>query len=315
VRYGRSRIVPAAVAAADLATDRGELCKNRSRILDEIVVFELMGKIGDRPPLVGLGNAEQVGNAISEPVDAKTGIEKQRADVGRRHEVLQIAVGAGDRLELELELAVDRLKLFVDRLQLFLAGFELLGGRAILLVDRLQLFVGGAQFLVGRIGFLSHRAQTCLRELQLLGETPHRFVGRLLIEAHERFVDGLTLDEHDDGSARLPRFVLLDRLHQDVDAMRRTVEPYENGKAQRRLALLEDAIERRAQLEADLGPDEIDGIDAERASGGKNKASGVLGEVDDPVAFVDQDAGRGHLLDGAPVRGRFPERDSRAHGP
>ena len=138
--------------------------EHRWRVLDQVVVFELMGEIRDRPALVGRRDAEQIGDPVGEALDAQARIEEQRAEIGRRHQVLQVAVGARDRLELQLQLAVDGLQLLVDRLQLFLAGLQLLGGRAVFLVDRLQLFVGGAQLLVGGLRFLAHRAQPRLRQ-------------------------------------------------------------------------------------------------------------------------------------------------------
>ena len=107
-----------------------------------------MGEIGDRPPFVGLRDAEQVGDPFGEPLDAQRRNPETacRCRSPRRGSAGRCA--ARDRLELELQFGVDGLKLLVDRLQLLLAGLQLLRGRAVFLIDRLQLLVRGAQFLL-----------------------------------------------------------------------------------------------------------------------------------------------------------------------
>jgi len=137
-------VVPAPGAAADFAPHRGEIAEHGTCVLDQVLVFEAVSEIGDRPALVDVGDAEQLGHPVGKPVDAQSRIEEQGADIGRRDQVLQIAVGARDRIEFELELGVDGLQLFVDRLQLLFAGLQLFGGRTVFFVDRLQLFVGSA---------------------------------------------------------------------------------------------------------------------------------------------------------------------------
>jgi hypothetical protein len=223
-------------------------------------------------------------------------------------------MGARDRLELEFELAVDRLQLFVDRLQFLLAGFQFLGGRAVFLVDRLQLFVGGAQFLVRRVGLLAYRSQPRLGQLEFLGEASDRFVVGLTIRRHQRVVDRLALDEHDDGGARPGTRVLKHRLDLQMDPVRRAVETHEDRQAERRLSLLEHAVEGRAQLEPQLRPNQVDHVAAQRSARGHDGASGVLREMDHSVRFIDQHAGRSHQFDGAPVHGRFAQRHRRTHG-
>jgi hypothetical protein len=84
----QAHVVPAPAAAADFAPDRGEIGKHRAGMLDQVLVLELMGKVGDRPALVGQRDAEQIGHTVGETFDAQTGIEEQRADLGRRSEIL-----------------------------------------------------------------------------------------------------------------------------------------------------------------------------------------------------------------------------------
>ena len=130
-------VVPTVVVAGDFAPDRRQICEYPAHILDQVVVFEPMSEVRDRPSLVGLLDAEQVRHPVGETLDMQAGVEEQGAEIRRRHQVFQIAVGARYRVEFHLEFAVDGLQLLVDRLQLFLAGFQFLGSRSVFLVDRL----------------------------------------------------------------------------------------------------------------------------------------------------------------------------------
>src|SRR5262249_46026873 len=100
-----------------------------------------MREVGDRPAFVRWCDAEQFRHPLGEALDAQAGIEEQRAEIGGGHQILQIAVGARNGFQLQLQFAVDSLQFFVDRLELFLAGFELFGRRSIFLVDRLQFLI------------------------------------------------------------------------------------------------------------------------------------------------------------------------------
>ena len=86
----------------------------------------------------------------------RSGVEKQRRDVGRGHEVLEVAVGVRDFFELHLQLVIDGVQFLVDALQLLFARLELLGGGAVLFVEALQLLVGGAQILVRQVIVVPH---------------------------------------------------------------------------------------------------------------------------------------------------------------
>ena len=114
-----------------------------------------MGEVGDRAAFIARRDIEQFRDARRKAIDAHLRIEEQDSNVGRRHQILDVAMGARDAFELRLEFAVDGLQLLVDRLQLLLAGLQLFGGRAIFLIDRLQFFVGRPQFLVRAFIFLS----------------------------------------------------------------------------------------------------------------------------------------------------------------
>ena len=119
---------PAILPAANFALDRHQVGQHRLRVMDQGLVFQPVREIGDRPALVARGDAEQLGHLLREPLDAQARVEKQGPEIGRRHQVLQVAMRARDQFELPLQLAVHGLQLFIDRLQFLLAGFELLGG-------------------------------------------------------------------------------------------------------------------------------------------------------------------------------------------
>ncbi len=167
--------------AANLSIDGRELLEHGSSVVGQIVVVELMGEIGDRPALVARRDIEEIGNVGREQLDAKRGVEEEGSDIGRGHQVLQVAVSTRNPFELDLELVVDGLQLFVDRLQLLLARLELFRGRTVFLVDGLQLLVRRTQFLVGRLRLLASRSQLSLCLLQLLLEPTNRFAGLWLL--------------------------------------------------------------------------------------------------------------------------------------
>ncbi len=222
-------------------------------------------------------------------------------------------MGARDGVELQLQLAVDGLQLLVDRLQLLLAGLELLRGRAVLLVDRLELFVGGAQLLGGALRFLARGVQVLLRQLELRPQPAHDLVARrTAIGRGQRGVDRLAFEEQDHGALGLGILVAVDRRDAEMDPVRRAVEAHQHRPAQRRLALLEGAVQRRAQLEPQLASHEVHRIVAQRAARGLQIAPGIVGQVDHPVVAVHQHAGRRDLLDRGAMKRGLVEHGARA---
>src|SRR6185312_201772 len=302
-----AHIDPTAIAAADFVPDRGQVGQDRARILHQTVVFELVRKVRDGPAFVVQRDAEQFGDTLREAFDAQMGIEEQRTDVGRRHQILQIAVRARNRLQLQLQFAIDGLQLLVDRLQLLLAGLELLRGGAVFFVDRLQLFVRCTQLLIRGVGFLADGAQPRLRQFQFLSEPAHRVAGGgLLIADDEVALDLLALEEHHDCPASF--LLLLDRFHLQKHAVRGAVEAHQDRQTKRRGALLEQPMQGRAQFESQFRSHEIDEVSAERPAGRQKVAACVIGEMNDAVRLVDQDAGRRDPLDSPAVRRGVAER-------
>src|SRR5262245_10206240 len=100
-----------------------------------------MRKVCDRPDLITRSAVEQYYNTQRKPEDTQANIKEQSSKINRRHQVLQVTMGTGDRFKLCLQLTIDGLQLLVDRLQFLLACLQLFGGRTVFLVDRLKLFV------------------------------------------------------------------------------------------------------------------------------------------------------------------------------
>jgi hypothetical protein len=182
---------------------------------------------------------------LRESLDAQAGIEEQRPEIGRRHQVLKVAVRARDRFQLQLEFAVDRLQFFIDRLQLFLAGFQLLGGRAVFLVNRLQLLVGCTQFLIGGLRFLSGRLQPRLGLLQLFAQPVDDFVACIVLRrlAFHNLFNRAALDEQHYLFSIVVMVVGLD-VHQHP--MRRAVEANRDGGAKPGLRGFESPVQGRS---------------------------------------------------------------------
>ena len=267
-----------------------------------------MREIGDRPALVDGGDIEKVCHVRREPLYSQAGIEEQDAEIGRGHQILKVAVAARNRFQFELEFAVDRLQLLIDRLQLLLAGFELLRRRPILLVDRLQFLVGGAQLFVGGLRLLARRAQPILGRLQFLHQPAYRF-DRLRLSGGglggDRIrIDGFALDEHHDCVDRRS-LAFRDWLHLDVHAMGTPVERHQDRCTERGFALLEGAVQRRAQIEPELGADEVGDIAAERPARRLEKSAGAFRQMQNPIILSDQDARRRGHLQRLPMRECF----------
>ena len=102
----QSHQIPAPGPAADFPLDGHEIFDDFGRIIDQAIVGELMGEVGDRPSFVGRGNVEQLGDPRREAVDPHVGIEEQNTEIGRRHQVLQIAVRARHGFQFDLSSAL-----------------------------------------------------------------------------------------------------------------------------------------------------------------------------------------------------------------
>ena len=149
VRYGARRAIDHRPSTCSTSvSNEAERVEHALRVVGQPVVAEPVREVHERPPDVGRDNVEQVGRARRVALDRERAVEKERPDVRRGDQVLQVRVGAHERVDLVFELVVDRRQLLVGGLQLLLARLQLLGRGLKLLVDRLELFVGRLELLV-----------------------------------------------------------------------------------------------------------------------------------------------------------------------
>ena len=107
--------------------------------------------------MVSGNQIEQLGDRWRKAADHEIAIEENRRDLSTLEEVVQIAVGTIEFVDLVVELAVDRLQLLVDRLGLLLGGFQLLVGGLELLIDRQHFLIRRFQLLGGAFLFFDDR--------------------------------------------------------------------------------------------------------------------------------------------------------------
>ncbi len=285
--------IPPALAASDLTLDRRQMIDHGLSVRRKAVVVELVGEVGDRPAGVGRRDIEKIGQSRCEALDAQARVQEQRAEIHRRYQVLQVAVGARHRVELELQLAVDGLQFLVDGLKFFLAGLELLRGGAVLLVDRLQLFIGGTELFIGRLGFFVCGPQARLGELELLLQLVYGFIDRLAGFAR-RCRDiivhiALAFDEEDERALRLD-VALSDRPDLHMDAVRRAVEADIDSGAERLLTGVENAMQQATELKAQLLAHEVGDVGGKGAAGRLKITSRGVGQVQRAVALIHENA-------------------------
>src|SRR5262249_31749045 len=90
----KPHLMPAALAGTNLPFNGRQMGENGLRIVGKILVLKLVGKVGNRPAFVTLFDIEEVCDRWRKPLYAQRRIEKQNADIGRRHQILQVTVGA-----------------------------------------------------------------------------------------------------------------------------------------------------------------------------------------------------------------------------
>ncbi len=122
------RQIPAAVAGMHLALSGLQILEDRVRVFSQGMVVKPMGEMFERTSDIRCGDVEQLLCPFRIELDPQPAVEKYRADVGRAHQVLKVAVDAAQFLNLLAQFLVDRGQLLVERLQLFFAGFEFFGG-------------------------------------------------------------------------------------------------------------------------------------------------------------------------------------------
>ena len=103
-----------------------------------------------------------------EPLDAQVVVQEDRGDLDAVKQVLHVAVGLRQLLDLRLQLGVDRLHFFVEGLQFLLGTVQFFVGALQFLVVRLQLLIRGAEFLLGGLHFFDGGLKALARAAEFL---------------------------------------------------------------------------------------------------------------------------------------------------
>lgn len=147
------------VLVGDFVFDGREFSQNPFGIACQIVVNQFVRKMRERSPDVGFGDAEKIFDQRRVAFDLQILVEKNRGDVGRRHQILYIRIGANRFINFVFEFVIDGGQFLVDRLQFFLARFQFFRSRTQFFIDRLHFFVRGFEFLNGNFVLFDGRAQ------------------------------------------------------------------------------------------------------------------------------------------------------------
>ncbi len=83
--------------------------EHRADVVFEIRVGEPTDEVGQRPAVVAGNEIEQLGDRRREAADHEISVEENRRDLGALEEVVQVAVGAIELVDLVAELSIDRL--------------------------------------------------------------------------------------------------------------------------------------------------------------------------------------------------------------
>src|SRR5215470_12542447 len=100
-------------AHLDLPFDRGERVQHPSRVMLKVRILHTVRQVANRSPMIVRLDVKNLSERGGITLNTKVTVEKEHGDVGRRHEVFEVVVGARDLLELHLELMIHRLELFI----------------------------------------------------------------------------------------------------------------------------------------------------------------------------------------------------------
>ena len=282
----QANVVPAAVAAAHLAPDRGEVGEHGLRVLDqESVVLEPMGEIGDGPALVAgvmlkrsvtclvkrLMRRSESRNRVPKSVAAirfcRSLWARETASSFSLSSVLTVCssslIDCSSSLLVSSSSAVERYSSLIDCSSSLAARSSSLAASDSSRVVRSRAWVSSSS---------SRSRRTTRRVGELLGQA---IAGRASTGS-----PSMNITRAWRGLAAVRS---LGRLDLEWTRMRRPVEPHQDRQAQRRLPELESPVQRRAQLEPQLRPHQVDHVAAERPAGRLQVAAGVIGQVHDPM--------------------------------
>ena len=142
----QARQQPGAIGQADLALHRRQALQHPRRVVGDLGVLESRRQVGQRPADIARHHPEQRHRHRRVARDAQVPVQEQGGDGGRVHQVLQVAVGVREFVDLGLELPVDGDEFLVDGLQFLAAATQCFHGGPQGLVAGLQFVVAGGEF-------------------------------------------------------------------------------------------------------------------------------------------------------------------------
>jgi hypothetical protein len=128
-------------------------------------------------------------------------------------------------------------------------------------------------------------------------------------------LDRPALDEQYHRVSFIVAILAVARFYLHQHAVRRAVEANGDWQAQAGPRGFENPMQSRAQLESKLWPHQIDDISDQGTAGRLQIAPGIVGQVQDPMRLIDQNAGRGELFDRLTVRNSPTQDFGRASRP
>lgn len=102
------------IETVDLAFHRLQGAQHALGILVHDGVIEFVSEMFERASKIADGDIEDLLGAGGIAADLQCAVEENRRDIHRRHQVLQVAIGAADLFDLFLIFLVYRRQLFVN---------------------------------------------------------------------------------------------------------------------------------------------------------------------------------------------------------
>ena len=130
-----------ALGAGYLTLHHVERLEYIGQIFGQRFVLQLVGNVQKRAVDVRGNQAEDSARFRGKALDAHAPVDKNRGNVGRGDEVLQVIIDLAGFINLDFQFKIDRRQFLVDGLEFFFAGLKLLAGRTQLFIDGLQLFI------------------------------------------------------------------------------------------------------------------------------------------------------------------------------
>ena len=280
----------AALVRGDPALGRRRGAEHRCDVVAEAFNVEAAGQVRDGPAHVGRPDVEDGRYGGREAADHQLVVEEHGSDVGAFEQVVQVVVGAIERIHLAAEFDIDGMQFLVDGLELFLGSLQFLVRRLQLFIDRYQLFVGGLQFLQRRFVFLDDRLEPVAGLVQLALHDDGRVVRgrpaeRRAFASHDRALIG-----ERDQQQRLAHRAFGQGFDGDADELHALLvdldgESFARGGASAFQAL----AQKRAQVETKLPAGHRQQLARRRTGRGFQVLARAAGEIHHVAIAIDHD--------------------------